>query len=58
MSFNEILEDYEDKGYKKEGKRKTKLANYVLLYKEKVGLFSMGHEGIFLYRARALLGWK
>ena len=41
MSFNEILEDYEDKGYKKEGKRKTKLANYVLLHKEKEGLFSM-----------------
>ena len=48
-SFNEILENYENEGYKKEGKRKTKLANYVLLYKEKDGLFSMGHEGIYLY---------
>ncbi len=47
MSFNDILKKYENQGYKKEGKRKTKLANYVLLFKEKEGLFSMGHEGIF-----------
>ena len=35
MSFNEILKKYEKQGYKKEGKRKTKLAEYVLLHKER-----------------------
>jgi len=49
MSFNELLKKYEKQGYDRQGKRKTKLAEYVCLFKDREGFLNFGQDAVFLY---------
>ena len=49
MSFTKLLDSYKKQGFNIENRRKTKLAEWAILKKEREGFFAFGHDAIYLY---------